>query len=125
MSPHVPLRRQGPRPGLELQRKSGHAPRVKAGFVYIMASGRNGTLYIGVTSDLVKRAWEHRNGVVAGFTRKYGCKLLVWYEAHDDLEQARMRELQIKKWKRLWKLREIEEMNPEWQDLYPRLPEGS
>ena len=77
---------------------------MKAGFVYIMASGRNGTLYIGATSDLVKRTWEHRNGSVAGFTSKYGCKLLVWYEAHEDLQQARSRELQMKKWKRLWKL---------------------
>jgi putative endonuclease len=98
---------------------------MKAGCVYIMASARNGTLYIGVTSDLVKRVWEHRNGVVSGFTRKYGCKLLVWYEAHDDLQQARLRELQMKKWKRLWKLSEIEQMNPDWEDLYPALFEGS
>jgi putative endonuclease len=98
---------------------------MKAGCVDIMASARNGTLYIGVTSDLVKRVWEHRNGVVSGFTRKYGCKLLVWYEAHDDLQQARLRELQMKKWKRLWKLSEIEQMNPDWEDLYPALFEGS
>jgi putative endonuclease len=91
---------------------------MKAGFVYIMASGRNGTVYIGSTSDLVKRAWEHRSGVVAGFTRKHGCKMLVWYEAHDDLQEARQRELQMKKWKRLWKLSTIEHMNPDWQDLY-------
>ena len=94
---------------------------MKSGCVYIMASGRNGTLYIGVTSDLIKRVREHRNGVVPGFTRKYGCKLLVWYEVHEDLQQARLRELQMKKWKRIWKLREIEEMNPEWEDLYPTL----
>jgi putative endonuclease len=94
---------------------------MKPGYVYIMASARNGTLYIGVTSDLVKRAWEHRNGVVSGFTRKHGCKLLVWYEAHEDLQEARYRELQMKKWKRLWKLSEIEQMNPDWQDLYPTL----
>jgi len=95
--------------------------RMRAGYVYIMASARNGTLYIGVTSDLVKRVWEHRNGVVPGFTRKYGCKLLVWYEAHDDLQKARLRELQMKKWKRLWKLSEIEQMNPGWRDLYAAL----
>src|SRR5690348_16340170 len=83
----VPLRRQGPRRGLELQRKSAHVTAMKAGYVYIMASRRNGTLYIGVTSDLVKRAWEHRNGVAPGFTRKYGCKLLVWYAAYDDLQE--------------------------------------
>lgn len=90
---------------------------MKGGFVYIMASGRNGTLYVGVTSDLVKRVWEHRNGIVPGFTRKYGCKLLVWYEVNDDLQEARLRELQMKKWKRLWKLSTIEEMNPNWRDL--------
>jgi putative endonuclease len=78
-------------------RKFGQAAEVKSGCVYIMASGRNGTLYIGVTSDLPKRAWEHRNGVVPGFTRKYGCKLLVWYAAFEDLQQARLRELQMKK----------------------------
>ena len=94
---------------------------MKAGYVYIMASARNGTLYIGVTSDLVKRVWEHRNGVVPGFTREYGCKLLVWYEVHEDLQQARLRELQMKKWKRLWKLGEIERMNADWQDLYSTL----
>jgi putative endonuclease len=97
---------------------------MKSGYVYIMASGRNGTLYIGVTSDLVKRAWEHRNAVISGFTRRYGCKLLVWYEAHEHLQQARVRELQMKKWKRQWKLSEIEQINPDWDDLYPRLLEG-
>ena len=94
---------------------------MKDGYVYIMANERNGTLYIGVTSDLVKRVWEHRNDVVKSFTKKYGCKLLAWYEVHDDLQDARSRELQMKKWKRLWKLRVIEEMNPDWQDLYPTL----
>jgi putative endonuclease len=98
---------------------------VKAGYVYIMASGRNGTLYIGVTSDLVKRVWEHRNGVVGGFTRKYGCKLLVWYAVYDDLQEGRFRELQMKKWKRLWKLSEIERTNSDWIDLYPALVGGS
>ena len=98
---------------------------MKGGFVYIMASGRNGTLYIGVTSDLIKRAWEHRNELVEGFTKKYDCKLLVWYEAYDDLQEARLRELQMKKWKRLWKLSTIEAMNPDWRDLYPTLIEGS
>ena len=98
---------------------------MKSGYVYIMASGRNGTLYIGVTSDLAKRVWEHRHGLVAGFTKKYGCKLLVWYEACDDLQGARLRELQMKKWKRLWKISTIEMMNPDWRDLYPALFEGS
>jgi len=94
---------------------------VKAGYVYIMASGRNGTLYIGVTSDLVKRVWEHRNGLVPGFTKTNGCKLLVWYAVADNIQAARQRELQMKKWKRIWKLSEIEQMNPDWRDLYPTL----
>ena len=91
---------------------------MKAGYVYIMASKRNGTIYIGVTSELVQRVWQHRTGNVAGFTKKYGCKLLVWYEAYDDLQEARLRELQMKKWKRLWKITTIETMNPQWRDLY-------
>ena len=94
---------------------------MKAGFVYIMANRRNGTIYVGVTSDLVKRVWEHRNGVVPGFTKKYGCKLLVWFEAHDDLQEARRRELQMKEWNRAWKVRLIEERNLDWDDLYPTL----
>ena len=93
----------------------------KAGYVYIMASGKNRTIYTGVTSDLAKRVWEHREGVVAGFTKKYGCKLLVWFEAHEDLQEARRRELQIKEWKRAWKIRLIEEQNLDWDDLYPSL----
>jgi putative endonuclease len=94
---------------------------MKTGYVYIMASKRNGTIYIGVTSDLVGRAWQHRNGLVAGFTKKHGCKFLVWYEAYDDLQEARLRELQMKKWKRLWKIDTIERMNPNWDDLYSAL----
>lgn len=93
----------------------------KAGFVYIMASQRNGTLYIGVTSDLVQRVHQHRNGLIDGFTRKYGCKLLVWFQAFDDLDEARLRELRMKEWRRAWKLREIEALNPGWDDLYPSL----
>jgi putative endonuclease len=93
----------------------------RPGYVYIMASGRNGTIYIGVTSNLVKRAWEHRTGVVSGFTRDYRCRLLVWYAAFEDIQDARAHELRMKKWNRAWKLREIEEMNPLWNDLYPTL----
>lgn len=70
---------------------------MKPGFVSIMASGRNGTLYIGATSNLVQRVYQHRNGLIEGFTREYGCRILVWYEAHDDIEPARLRELQMKK----------------------------
>ncbi len=91
------------------------------GFVYMMASRRNGTIYIGVTGDLLKRVWEHRNGAVEGFTKKYGCKILVWYQPFDSLETARQRELQMKEWKRAWKLREIEGPNPDWEDLYDRI----
>ena len=94
---------------------------MKSGFVYIMANRKNGTIYIGVTSDLVGRVYEHREGLVSGFTKRYGCKLLVWYEAHDDLQDARLRELRLKEWKRSWKVRLIEESNLEWDDLYPTL----
>lgn len=93
----------------------------KPGFVYILASRRNGTLYIGVTSDLPARIYEHKIGAVGGFTRKYGCKILVWYQAFDQLDEARRRELQMKEWRRAWKLRLIEEMNPDWKDLYDTL----
>ena len=89
--------------------------------VYIMASSRNGTLYLGSSVNLVRRVWEHRNGVVEGFTRKHGCTRLVWYEVCGSWEAARQRELQMKGWKRAWKLREIEGLNPEWEDLYERI----
>ena len=90
-------------------------------FVYIMASQRNGTLYTGLTDDLPRRAFEHRNGLVAGFTRTYALKLLVWYEAHEDITEARSREHTIKRWRRSWKLKTIETINPQWSDLYEKL----
>ena len=93
----------------------------RRGFVYIMASGKNGTIYVGVTSDLAKRVWEHRQGVVEGFTKRHGCRSLVWFEAFDTIEAARQCELQMKEWKRNWKLREIEGLNPEWEDLSDRI----
>ena len=89
--------------------------------VYLLSSRRNGTLYVGVTSDLVKRIWEHRNHVVDGFTKKYGVDKLVWYEPHDSMESALQREKAIKEWKRAWKLDLIEKANPEWVDLYETL----
>jgi len=89
--------------------------------VYILASSRNGTLYTGVTSNLIKRVWEHREGVVDGFTREYGVKNLVWYEVWEDSLGAITREKQIKAWKRRWKLKMIEEKNPEWRDLYSEI----
>ena len=93
----------------------------RPGFVYIMASRRNGTVYIGSTSNLVQRAHQHRNCMVDGFTKRYGCRMLVWFEAHDLIDGARLRELQMKKWKRPWKLSEIERINPDWADLYDTL----
>ena len=89
--------------------------------VYILASKPSGTLYIGVTSDLAKRVWEHKVGVVDGFTKKYGVHDLVWYELHESMESAIMREKQLKSWKREWKIRMIEEKNCHWQDFYQSL----
>ena len=86
--------------------------------VYMLASQRNGTLYIGVTSDLVQRIWQHKSDVFEGFTKQYGVHMLVWFELHDDMENAIIREKRLKKWNREWKLRLIEEKNPEWKDLY-------
>ncbi len=93
--------------------------------VYILASEPNGTLYVGVTSDLVKRIWEHKSDVVEGFTQKYKVHKLVFYEMHATMETAITREKQIKKWNRTWKLRLIEEFNPLWEDLWPVLTAGS
>jgi putative endonuclease len=90
-------------------------------FVYILASKRNGTLYTGSTDDLGKRIWEHKSKAIKGFTEKYGVDKLVWYEAHETREAAFRRERQIKEWKRAWKLALIEEMNPDWKDLYDTL----
>jgi len=87
-------------------------------YVYILASKRNGTLYTGMTSDLVKRVWQHRNSLIDGFTKTYHVKLLVYFEVHHHAEEAIRREKQIKKWKRAWKLKLIEEKNPNWDDLY-------
>jgi len=86
--------------------------------VYILASRRNGTLYIGVTSNLQKRLWEHKSDFVAGFTKKYVVHRLVYYELHADIASAILREKQMKKWNRAWKVNLIEEQNPQWQDLF-------
>ena len=90
----------------------------KRPFVYILASRRNGTLYVGVTSNLVKRIWQHKNDFVAGFTKKFGVHSLVYYETHVDLASAISREKQIKKWERAWKIELIETRNLTWQDLW-------
>ena len=89
--------------------------------VYILASERNGTLYTGVTSDLVGRTWQHREHMVDGFTKKYEVTMLVWFEMHGDMESAIRREKQIKAWKREWKIRLIEESNPYWNDLWLKI----
>lgn len=93
-------------------------PRDHQYFVYILASQRNGTLYIGVTNDLVRRVQEHREGLVPGFTRRYSVKLLVYFEVHYDINEAILREKRIKRWRRRWKLELIEAQNQQWRDLW-------
>ncbi|MBI1819649.1 MAG: GIY-YIG nuclease family protein [Nitrospirae bacterium] len=89
--------------------------------VYILASKRNGTLYIGVTSDLHKRVWEHKNDLTEGFTKRYSVHRLVYYELHEAMESVINREKQMKKWKRAWKLELIEKQNPDWRDLWEEI----
>jgi putative endonuclease len=91
------------------------------GYVYIMANKRNGTLYTGVASNLPKRVWEHKDAIHDGFTKEHGCKTLVWYAHYEEIEDAIHREKLVKKWHRKWKLRLIEEMNPDCRDLYEQL----
>ncbi len=95
--------------------------QILGSYVYMMTNQRNGTIYTGVTSDLIKRVWQHKNETADGFTKAYGLKTLVWYEVHDDIESAIQKEKQIKKWERKWKLRLIEDSNPNWLDLYETL----
>jgi len=90
-------------------------------YVYILASKKNGTLYTGVTGDLIKRVYQHKNNLIPGFTNKYGVHKLVYYEQHGDVINAITREKQIKKWRRDWKINLIERNNPEWRDLYYEL----
>lgn len=90
---------------------------VKDFYVYILASGTRGTLYIGVTNNLIRRVYEHKSGVTPGFTQKYAVKKLVWYEVHQDIEAAIQREKSLKRWYRAWKIDLVEEENPEWRDL--------
>lgn len=89
--------------------------------VYLLASHKRGTLYVGITSNLVQRTWTHKNHVVEGFTKTYGIACLVWYELHPTMLSAIQREKTLKKWKRAWKIRLVEETNPEWVDLYDQL----
>jgi putative endonuclease len=90
-------------------------------YVYILASRRNGTLYVGVTNDVMRRAWEHKSDFIQGFTKRYGVHILVWYELHNDINVAIAREKRLKRWNRAWKVRLIEESNSGWNDLYDRL----
>ncbi len=93
-------------------------------YVYILANKRNGTLYTGITNDLIKRVYEHRNGLVEGFTERYGVHRLVYFEITGSVEGAIAREKQVKKWNRLWKIELIEKNNPEWKDLFLQLVSG-
>jgi putative endonuclease len=94
---------------------------MKGGFVYFMSNRPGGTLYVGVTSDLIRRCYEHRNGLIDGFTKQYGLQLLVYFEAFDNIRTAIQREKTIKHWPRAWKVRLIHSGNPEWRDLYETL----
>ena len=94
---------------------------MRGGWVYIVTNRPNGTLYLGVTSNLARRGWEHREGVIDGFTKQYGLKRLVWYEPFEDIRTAIQREKTMKHWPRAWKVRLILDMNPAWRDLYEDL----
>ncbi|MBB4234443.1 putative endonuclease [Rhizobium esperanzae] len=111
-SPHSPSSQ-----GLTLGSTAKHSAGM-AGYVYIVTNQKNGTLYIGVTSDLERRIYEHREGLTPGFAWKYGCTRLVWYEEHWDIGTAIQREKSMKRWNRQWKIDLVEAMNPEWDDLY-------
>ena len=93
----------------------------KPGYVYLLTNKPHGVLYTGVTSDLIKRVYQHRKGMVEGFSRRYNLKLLVYFERHDRVQDAILREKRIKEWKRAWKVQLIEERNPGWRDLYPEI----
>ncbi len=94
-------------------------------FLYILMSRRNGTLYVGITNNLLRRVQEHRDGLVPGFTKKYGVKMLVYFEVHGDIIEAIAREKRMKRWLRRWKLELIEKQNPQWLDLWPGLAEAT
>lgn len=110
-----------PRPRLHQAPLIAHECRMQGGWVYIMTNRPNGTLYVGVTGDLVRRIWEHREGVVEGFTKRYALNRVVYVERHEDIRSAIQREKNIKHWPRAWKIRLILQANPTWDDLYDRL----
>lgn len=99
-----------------------HGGTLTGGFVYILTNRKDGVIYIGVTSDLALRIEQHRSGAVSSFTKKYQCHRLVWFQWFDDLQDARLFEARMKKWNREWKIKRIEELNPEWQDLSAQIP---
>ena len=104
-----------------LRRSGGGRNPERQPCVYLLASRRNGTLYVGVTSNLTQRVWQHKNALVEGFTERYGVHTLVWYEAHGTMRSAIAREKAMKGWKRAWKIALIEKSNPEWRDRYEEL----
>jgi putative endonuclease len=99
-------------------------PAFMAFYVYLLASNKYGTLYLGVTNDIVRRVYEHKSKAVAGFTKRYSVDRLVWFEIYNDALTAIAREKELKKWRRAWKIRLIEETNPDWTDLYPAIAAG-
>jgi putative endonuclease len=108
----------GPSPGHDGEEA---IPSMHGGWVYIMTNRPNGTLYVGVTANLARRAWEHREGLVAGFTKRYGLKMLIYAERHEEIGAAIQRERNMKHWPRAWKVRLIQGVNPRWEDLYSSL----
>jgi putative endonuclease len=109
---------------IAIRASDGQAATMQGGWVYMMTNRPNGTLYVGVTSDLARRAWQHREGLVEGFTKKYGLKRLVYVERHDDIRTAIQRETSIKRWPRAWKVNLILAQNPDWDDLSEGLIEN-
>ncbi len=103
------------------RRRESRIMNDKQYYVYIICNKRNGTLYTGITSDLIKRVWQHKKGLVEGFSKRYGLKTLIYFEAYQDVEEAILREKRIKKWNRKWKINLIEKANPNWNDLYQSL----
>ncbi len=119
--PPFVMRARGLDPRVDPRIHGVHEWRMRGGWVYILTNRPNGTLYVGVTSDLARRVWEHREGAAEGFSKRYGLKRLVYAERHDDIRSAIQREKTIKHWPRAWKVALILEANPAWDDLYDRL----
>jgi putative endonuclease len=126
LGPAIHVFREAPKQGVDARHKAGHRRelcfiRPMGGWVYMMSNRRNGTLYVGVASDLPRRAYQHREGLLEGFTKRYGLKRLVYFEQHDDIRAAIQREKNMKHWPHAWKVRLIHGMNAERNDLYDTL----